>query len=1201
LNEEQIQALRLVIGGDASGAVTALGQVNAAAGQQVTQASVLKRAWAEVAVALGAMALAAGVFLKKAQAAYMEYGSTIMQIQQKTQASAEAASTLAGEWKRFGVSSSQGLMAIRNLTMGIGKAEAGTKRYIQAFAAVGVTMDDLRTKNPAEIFAQVRDGLSLITDPAQRTAAAFTLLGRASNSMTSYLAKTPEQMKKVDEQLKKLGLVWGGKEIASFAELKGQMADMQLVFFAFQMSIVQAVMPAVMELLPVIKTLVDAFVRLPDPIKKVITWAVPLAAIAGVLYAKISGFVGTLNNLYAKLFQSATAWGTETAAVAANTAALEANALARIGVPGYSKGTGSWNNAQRAGDLTGGMGSANAQRQAKSFAQSRGMIVPTLGEIGRAEKSTGRLAATAAKAGGAFKAMGASIASAAVSMGPYIIAAAAAYAAMAGISWAYGEWRKAQAEAAAAHQQFADTVGSAIDKVGAKVGILSKKYNDFANLLREDVIADLNDHIEEGSKSFLGGPVWFHGTGDAEKVAAEKAKAILNATQKIFDAGPLSAEGKQKVVDAINALKGLGTVAAPAVSLLSHQLLAIDPHALDSAAQKAADLATQMQAAAEATKAAQDAYTTWSAEVAAGNPEYGTAFGQIGPSGAYQGGAVGQAYATAMAGAKQRAEEAASAGQQAAQSLAKIPDNILQALNRDWARIGERVKQSMEAFFSAWEGYTDDMVVTANTRLGNLAGIAQSLATVLTSIADAPKKALQPVKQNWTALGQYVRSAMNSLINVFIDLDNEMAATRAERAGSIASMAGALGSFLQGIADMPKKHLAPTRQNWTALGQTLKMAILQILKVFADVGKIGKQSERAGSIASMAGSLGTFLQALNDMPDKMVKVTPQKWQRLAAIVKQAVNAILSVFASLGDKALGKQAGRAGTVAGMAGSLGTFIGALADMPDTAIVVIPQKWAQLGRVIKSAVNEVLRVYEEITTKILTKKAARMDLIASLVGPLATIIDFFKNAPTTAVGAIRQNWGQFGYVIQTAVEEILVQFKTWDEKVLKMRSGKMGLIGSMTSVVADILSLATSIPEAMNKLLGFGDTDYAAIFKDVGQKMVEIIRALTTAFDRIPKAADLAKAENAVSTLTRIFGKMSELSVAIAPPEAAAAGTGATPQLPDASRVQAAAAGGGVQVTINIKNLNGTDHAAAKSLAAQVARILQHNAQMRTRTAY
>lgn len=1233
----------------------------------------------------------------KATKTYMALGRTLQQFSRVGGLTPSTSLDLYGQLKMTGADPAAASKMLGMFGKNIEMARQGTGKQALAMKMLGVELKNANGgwKTESELLPEVRNALSETTDAAARNFTAQSLFGRGWQTLSKWITASASDIKRYNKVVKESGFTWAGKDSAGMKKLLETQRTISLQWELLLAGIGKALSPYMAKIMKVASVIGPAFLNgFKAGAKAIAMIFAPLGAVIKALdklwpsldvvkkIASAFGFLlpiiiavgGALTTfvLAVKGLQAlsgakaaAAAWYAEKVAIDANTASAVANARAKAtgvlppniygrggagamgtALPGYADKAAIAQQARIA--ERGAVQAAKLEKMAA--AASAAGIAPALAPAIRATEGLG-VAASATS--GRFAALGASIKASVVAMGPWIIAAAAVGAAYLGIKWAYDQWQGAEKDLATAQQGTADTITKNLKRVGDEYGVLSGKYQKFAAQVsagNKQMLVDAAQQtpLAQWNPAAAAASAASRVVGYLTGNDAGKAAAALKPYQDALDVlnkGALTDAGKQQILGDIGELKKLGTVAAPAVAELTQRLLNIDPSALDTAAEKAAKL----KAALAATqKAAADFWLG----MATGNKEgtYGTGPGQIDQFGTVTGGAQGTATKAWLDGLKATNEATVTAAQQAAldgadlaAKLAAIPKNVLEVLNgRDWGAIGAAAKNAMLAFNSGFSDMTDALITLWAGRMGNLMGIVEALGGILKSFADAPKKIIKPLQQNWTAMGVAMFNAMTQVNAAFAKVSDEGLVADAARMGSIGSAAGGIGSFISALADMPKKAVKVIPQAWHGLAVTLSAALSAVLSVFTDKG-LAKQAERAGSVGSAAGGLGSFISALADMPkkavkvvpeawkklatvlngaltaalsvfaatstkglagnaermgsigsaaggigsfisalaglpDKAVKIIPQKWKALAQVVKAAVDQVLAVFQKVSTKQLAGQSDRAGSVAGMAGSLGSIISAFVDAPDAAVSVIPQKWHSLAVVIKKAVDEVLTVYKDVSDKMLGKKGDRMGLIGALVGPLGDILSYFENAPKTVITTMRQNWSAFGTAMIEGVEGVLKQFAIWDDKMLKSKSEKMGFIGTMVSVIGSIADLANSLPDMAANLQKFATMTYGNLWQGIGSALTKMINGIVGALHIIPDATKLQTALDAVTLLRDIFASMVEVqanainSMNTGAPVAAFAGATGTQAVAPVAPAMASQSCGSVQVNVSWQTLTG-----------------------------
>lgn len=125
--------------------------------------------------AFGAAASAVANGLMSLQDRVESLGNTA----EKLGASFEFVQTLETAAARSGTSIDSLGVAFNRTLKAISEARAGSKEAVDAFARLGISVDDLANATPEEVFRKSADALVQMTDPAERAAAAMTLFGKS--------------------------------------------------------------------------------------------------------------------------------------------------------------------------------------------------------------------------------------------------------------------------------------------------------------------------------------------------------------------------------------------------------------------------------------------------------------------------------------------------------------------------------------------------------------------------------------------------------------------------------------------------------------------------------------------------------------------------------------------------------------------------------------------------------------------------------------------------------------------------------------------------------------------------------------------------------------------------------------------------------------------------------------------------------------
>lgn len=112
--------------------------------------------------------------------------------------------------------------AISELSVRLGSAKEGSEQAQKAFEKYGITVGDIASMNSEEMFYRIADAIKNIPDPAQRTNAAFELLGKSGKNLAGVLAGGGENLKRMVEAVDKLD----ADKVKTLAEAKDQLEEL---------------------------------------------------------------------------------------------------------------------------------------------------------------------------------------------------------------------------------------------------------------------------------------------------------------------------------------------------------------------------------------------------------------------------------------------------------------------------------------------------------------------------------------------------------------------------------------------------------------------------------------------------------------------------------------------------------------------------------------------------------------------------------------------------------------------------------------------------------------------------------------------------------------------------------------------------------------------------------------------------------------
>ncbi len=117
-----------------------------------------------------------------------------------------------------GVSADKLGASMSKLTMQIGKARAGSEPVQEAFAKLGLNLQQLQSMSTEQVFAAIAERLSKMPDPADRTALAMEIFGKSAAELIPLLNQGAEGLAELVKEAENLGLALTDEEIKAAAE-----------------------------------------------------------------------------------------------------------------------------------------------------------------------------------------------------------------------------------------------------------------------------------------------------------------------------------------------------------------------------------------------------------------------------------------------------------------------------------------------------------------------------------------------------------------------------------------------------------------------------------------------------------------------------------------------------------------------------------------------------------------------------------------------------------------------------------------------------------------------------------------------------------------------------------------------------------------------------------------------------------------------
>lgn len=184
-------------------------------------------------MAIGAGVGVVGIGAKLAKEA-IQWDVAVKKLSGITGATAKATSELLAVANYMGVAmeDSAGAFAKFSKNVGVAKekmevARAEGKLGTDIFSKLGYTLEDIKGKNTVEVFKMIQERLRGMKDGAEKTRVEMELFGRTGYQMHAMLNMSAEQMDKVAERAKAMGLIIDDDTAAKSAKLNRELKDLE--------------------------------------------------------------------------------------------------------------------------------------------------------------------------------------------------------------------------------------------------------------------------------------------------------------------------------------------------------------------------------------------------------------------------------------------------------------------------------------------------------------------------------------------------------------------------------------------------------------------------------------------------------------------------------------------------------------------------------------------------------------------------------------------------------------------------------------------------------------------------------------------------------------------------------------------------------------------------------------------------------------
>ena len=184
-------------------------------------------------MAIGAGVGVVGIGAKLAKEA-IQWDVAVKKLSGITGATAKETSELLAVANYMGVAMEDSAGAFAKFSKNVGAAKekmevarAEGKLGTDIFSKLGYTLEDIQGKNTVEVFKMIQERLRGMKDGAEKTRVVMELFGRTGYQMHAMLNMSAEQMEKVAERAKAMGLIIDDDAASKSAKLNRELKDLE--------------------------------------------------------------------------------------------------------------------------------------------------------------------------------------------------------------------------------------------------------------------------------------------------------------------------------------------------------------------------------------------------------------------------------------------------------------------------------------------------------------------------------------------------------------------------------------------------------------------------------------------------------------------------------------------------------------------------------------------------------------------------------------------------------------------------------------------------------------------------------------------------------------------------------------------------------------------------------------------------------------
>lgn len=214
-------------------------------------------------------------------------GDEVNKASQRTGIAVEALGELKYAGEQSGASFEVLQGGLRKMQKTMFDAAEGTAEAVDALAAVGLTVEELKDLSPDQQFQLIGDRLNNITDASARTAVAMEIFGKGGTSLLPMFAAGAEGMQALRDRARELGIVFGQEDADAATKFGDSLSDvwkqLNAVVFEVGAAVVQTLQPFADTVHRILRSVIDWARANRGLIFTVLTVGAGLMALGGTL------------------------------------------------------------------------------------------------------------------------------------------------------------------------------------------------------------------------------------------------------------------------------------------------------------------------------------------------------------------------------------------------------------------------------------------------------------------------------------------------------------------------------------------------------------------------------------------------------------------------------------------------------------------------------------------------------------------------------------------------------------------------------------------------------------------------------------------------------------------------------------------------------------------------------------------------------